>query len=105
MTEYIEFNFPPTRFVTENTLGDQLDAVLSEEFEVLAAVMDNYEDLAEAVKDDHVLEEMVDKYHALETFFRKLIEDRGQEFVAALFDRVEQKNRDRGYYLQESTNP
>lgn len=92
------YNFPETIFVCENAPGDQLEHVLSEIKEVMEAVEENYEDLEEACKDEHVEEELADLTGSLETFWRILEARRGQDYVAALFARVEDKNRARGYY-------
>lgn len=37
MSGYLVFNFPKTRFVAENTLGQQIDHIMSEVEEVVAA--------------------------------------------------------------------
>lgn len=92
------YNFPPTKFVDENSLGDQLDHVMSEDLEVLEIVQDKYEDLEEACKDEHLLEEMVDKTQSLETYWRIMEKIHGKEYVQQLFAKVENKCRARGYY-------
>lgn len=92
------YNFPPTKFVDENSLGDQLDHVMSEDLEVLEIVQEKYDDLEEACKDEDLLEEMVDKTQSLETFWRIMKEQRGREYVQQLFAKVENKCRERGYY-------
>lgn len=92
------YNFPPTKFVDENSLGDQLDHVMSEDLEVLEIVQEKYDDLEEACKDEHLLEEMVDKTQSLETWWRIMEEQRGKEYVQQLFAKVENKCRQRGYY-------
>lgn len=99
MPDYLEYNFPPTKFVYENSLGDQLDHVMSEDLEVLEIVQEKYDDLEEACKDEHLLEEMVDKTQSLETWWRIMEEQRGKEYVQDLFAKVEKKCRERGYYL------
>ena len=85
------YNFPPTKFVDENSLGDQLDHVMSEDLEVLEIVQEKYDDLEEACKDEHLLEEMVDKTQSLETFWRKMEKQHGKEYVQQLFAKVENK--------------
>jgi hypothetical protein len=92
------YNFPPTKFVEENALGDQLDHVMSEDLEVLEIVQEKYEDLEEACKDEDLLEEMVDKTQSLETFWRIMEKKHGQGYVRRLFAKVEEKCRVRGYY-------
>jgi len=92
------YNFPPTKFVDENSLGDQLDHVMSEDLEVLEIVQEKYDDLEEACNDEHLLEEMVDKTQSLETYWRIMEEQRGKEYVQQLFAKVENKCRARGYY-------
>lgn len=99
MADFLPFyNFPPTKFVKENSLGDQLDHVMSEDLEVLEIVQMKYEDLEEACKDDHLLEEMVDKTQSLETFWRIMEKKHGQEYVQGLFAKVKDKCRAKGYY-------
>jgi len=92
------YNFPETIFVRENAPGDQLEHILSEITEIKEAVEDSYEDFEEACKDDHVEEELADLYGSLETYWRIKEEQKGQGYVAALFSKVEDKNRVRGYY-------
>lgn len=95
------YNFPETTFVHENYPGDQLDHILSETEEVAHAVLEKYEDLEEACKDAHVLEELADLTGSLETFWRIQEKGNGQEYVQEIFRRVAEKNRARGYYLVE----
>lgn len=89
MSGYLTFNFPETRFVAENTLGQQIDHIMSEAEEVVAAA---------EISNEAVEEELADLTHSLETFWRKMQLERGEEYVEELFDRVEEKNRVRGYY-------
>lgn len=89
MSGYLNFNFPKSRFVAENTLGKQIDHILSEVEEVREAF---------EISNEAVEEELADLTHSLETFWRKMQLERGEEYVEALFDRVEEKNRVRGYY-------
>lgn len=91
MSKYLEFNFPATRFVRENTTGKQIHHVLSEADEVRRA-------MSEGEIVDRIMEEVADLTHSLETFWRLMVKDFGEEYVDAIFDRVEAKNRERGYY-------
>lgn len=105
--KYLEFNFPESIFTVSNTAGGQIDHVLSEFEEVnellpdLARAVDAG-DTSEVEEVTRLIEqEMVDAYHSLETFFRILGRERGAAYVSDLFDGVEAKNRDRGYYDTE----
>jgi NTP pyrophosphatase (non-canonical NTP hydrolase) len=84
--------------VHENAPGDQLEHILSEIKEIQEAVEENYEDLEEACKDEHVEEELADLYGSLETYWHIKTKQRGPDYIEALFARVEAKNRARGYY-------
>lgn len=86
----MNFTFPPTKFVQENTEDEQLAHVCSEFIEMIQA-----KDLV----DQH--REAADLYGALETYFRLLERVHGPEYVRdAIFGWVEQKNRRRAYYLE-----
>lgn len=89
----IQFNFGETIFVDKNTTDEQLQHFASEEFEVISAVVDGEPDRRKE-------EEMVDRLHSSESFFRLLIKEKGHHYVACLFDEVERKNADRGYYVE-----
>lgn len=98
----IAYNFPATKFTKKNSPGDQLAHILSEMREIRDAVANRFGDLGVASLDDHVLEELADLSGSLETFWLILEKLMGREFVTALFDRVEDKNCERGYYLGAS---
>jgi hypothetical protein len=87
------YNFPAARFAYENSPPVQLVHVLSEINEVLEAFA-----AADSYLDDHLLEELVDLTHSLESFWRTLELIVGREAVQALFLRIAEKNRLRGYY-------
>lgn len=95
----MNFIFPTTRFVRENSPGDQLMHVLEEIREVLAIAEGQYEDLEEAMKDDRLREELNDLRHSLETLTR--VEIRTRVALAVRHDRqqVIEKNAARGYYI------
>lgn len=84
-----EFNWPETRFVRTNNLAQQLEHVLSE--------VDEIKELAPPVT-PLVHMELADLHHSLETFWRILSGRAGDDYVAAVFQAVEDKNRARGYY-------
>jgi hypothetical protein len=86
----MNFNFPDTKFVKENTCGDQIKHILSEADEVRKA------------KGDHLWDELMDLSHSLETLFR--MQPKVSE-AARL--RVIEKNEARGYYCAPpaSVNP
>lgn len=81
------FNFPPTRFVTENSQIEQMDHIVSESMEVLDA-------MAKDESRRRLLEELMDLHHSLETFWR--MQD-AQEVAEVMTD-VMKKNAMRGYY-------
>lgn len=83
------YNWPETRFVHENTPGQQIDHILSEVDEVIEAGPESNE---------RIEEELADLHHSLETFWRMLEESKGQDYVQALFARTKAKNAERGYY-------
>lgn len=91
MNQSIKYNFPATTFVASNTLQQQLRHVLSEMNEVRDAIRNNE-------GTERIDEELADVYHSLETYFRRMQLDLGAEYVDALFDIIEDKNRDRNYY-------
>ena len=94
MKGYIEFNFPRARFVGTNTPADQIQHVLSEADEVRQAFVDDSAPL------NDLITELADLTHSLETYWRIMINKFGTEFVENVFDQVEKKNSDRGYYAQ-----
>jgi hypothetical protein len=94
---YIEYNFPKTIFVDTNTAGEQLEHVLSEVDEVVEAfeIADSLDGLDGI---SHINDELADLTHSLETMWRILEAEHGQDYVQAIFAKVEAKNRARGYY-------
>lgn len=88
------YNFPETIFVERNTLGEQVEHVLSEADEVVDAL-----DAADGLDElGHINEELADLTHSLETLWRIMEDYHGREYVQAIFARVEAKNKARGYY-------
>jgi hypothetical protein len=83
----VRFNFPAVTFVAKNSLGEQIDHVLSEACEV-----------GKAQDNDEIEMELMDLEHSLETFWRMLQKERGEEYVEALRLKVRTKNKERGYY-------
>ena len=104
MKKSIEYNFPKTIYAEKNTFHEQVEHFLSEAQEV-REVMDAVEQSWQETGDvpepliERLLEELADAYHSIETTFRIL--DREQSLVPSLFNLVEQKNRERGYYDTE----
>jgi hypothetical protein len=92
VSKSLEFNFPRTRFVGENTAGEQLDHAMSEVDEIRDACLDPAQSF------DRVVEEIVDLTHSLETYWRILIDIKGIAYVEGMFSRVAAKNWERGYY-------
>jgi phosphoribosyl-ATP pyrophosphohydrolase len=87
----MNYIFPETKFVRENTPERQLDHVMSEAIELQDELM---EDATEKIR-----EEAMDLYHSLETLFR--IWERQGVDMEAVRQKVFEKNRERGYYLGE----
>lgn len=85
------YNFPETIFVERNTLGEQIEHVLSEMDEVVEA-LNAHDGL------DEINEELGDLAHSIETLWRIIADYHGPEFLEDIFARVEAKNRARGYY-------
>lgn len=82
----MNYTFPATKFVEENTIDLQVEHVRSEFFEFF------YEPNL-----DKKIEEAIDLYHSLETLFR-IMEKEGFDIEKA-FEAVKQKNQVRGYYV------
>lgn len=87
------FNWPETIFARRNTPDEQLDHVISEVDE--ASVLTP---LSGAEAEEALHEELADLVHSLETYWRIVGRVRGLDYVRAVFSRVEDKNRARGYY-------
>jgi hypothetical protein len=83
------YNWPQTVFVSRNSITDQVAHVLSEADEV-----------AELGPEDSppMYMELADLHHSLETLWQILERQSGPDYVAAIFQAVENKNRARGYY-------
>jgi hypothetical protein len=83
------YNWPETKFARENTLLDQVAHILSEADEIAEAgpwvTIPMHKEIA-------------DLHHSIETFWRNLARRVGHEYVATVFQAVEDKNRARGYY-------
>lgn len=93
----IAYNFPPTRFVAENGIAQQVEHVLGEAAELMEARSNGWQ--------QRMLEELADLEHSLETLWRMMAADHGEEFVLALFAQVRAKNEGRGYYDQPVDKP
>jgi NTP pyrophosphatase (non-canonical NTP hydrolase) len=89
MTTDLLFNFPRTKFVSDNTYIDQALHIHSEGKEIRAAV---------AASDiNHLDEEVMDCLHSCETYLRMRSERDGLD-IRDLMYRVAEKNDARGYY-------
>lgn len=86
----MNFTFPPTKFVEDNTLSDQIDHLFGECVEVVEA---------ETEEERHL--EIVDAYHSAETALRIIARDHGEEYLEALVARVIGKNESRSYYRKK----
>ena len=75
------YAFPKTKFTEENSGCEQLEHIFSEVLEIT---------------NDYAVEEAMDLYHSLETFFH-ILATNGVN-VDAVQQRVFEKNRNRGYY-------
>lgn len=91
-----EYNWPEVKFARTNSSADQLDHILSEKEEILQCGPDQEAAL-------HM--ELADKHHSHETYWRILARERGEAYVAAVFQAVEDKNRARGYYDLDGDTP
>lgn len=86
------WNWPETVFARHNTPEMQFLHVLSEGDEV-DAVGPLFQD---SEMELHM--EIADLFHSTETYWRIIERTHGMEYVAAVFQAVENKNRARGYY-------
>ena len=86
----MKFNFPATVFVETTTVTGQLSHVMSEVIEAQAE--------AAAGQEIDCDREAMDALHSLETYFRKRINEKGEQYVDNIITWVELKNRVRGYY-------
>lgn len=82
----VRYNFPKTRFVDENTSLQQIIAIEQEYIEFKESDCGTR----------HEIEEAVDLYHSLETYFR-ILENCGVD-ISKVFEEVKLKNEKRGYY-------
>jgi hypothetical protein len=82
----VNYSFPAAKWARTAKLKEQLNHVRSEIKEIDKEVFGT---------NGH-LEEMIDLYHSLETFFRILERDGAD--VAGAFCKVYKKNKARGYY-------
>lgn len=84
----MQYNFPATKFVQQNTLEQQIEHIKSELAEFLAEIEAGNMELADG--------EAMDSYHSLETYFRM------REKQGVGIDKVRRvtwyKNQQRGYY-------
>lgn len=83
----MNYNFPRVKFVDEYTITNQYSYVLLEINEV-----------NDARTQDEFFEEMADAWHAMETFWRIVTEEKGEAFVQNIINKVIDKNEKRGYY-------
>lgn len=83
--------FPKTRFAETNTQDAQLQHILSEADEVRNSIIN-------AEPASRTLEEVIDTWHSIETYIRKLEKEHGIERVLEAIDQVVKKNDERGYY-------
>jgi len=88
----MKFNFPKTKFAEQNTIGKQIEHVLSEAVEVQMELMKSNE---------RAEDELADLTHSLETLWRIVVAERGEAYVQHLFERVIEKNAERNYYVPE----
>jgi len=98
-----EYNWPETIFVRQNTASQQLDHILSEVDEITQ--IGPHVDPSSSVTDPiqrHLHMEIADLHHSIETYWRRLEREHGPDYVAAVFQAVEDKNRVRGYYDLET---
>jgi len=83
--------YPKTKFATTNTIDEQIDHVLSEIGEVIREKRGSLE----------FFHELADLQHSVETLWNVLDRIYGNDFSEKIiFERIEQKNRERGYYLE-----
>ena len=85
-------SFPRTKFVSSNSLHDQLDHAVGELLEAFTALEGGENSL-------RVAEEIVDAIHSLQGSLRIMQEQQGVN-VDDVARYVEQKNRVRGYYCE-----
>lgn len=90
----MNYNFPKTKFAEQNTIGQQIEHVLSEVEEVFLALLEESNERGD--------EELADLTHSLETLWRIIAAERGEEYVQQLFEQVIVKNAERNYYVPES---
>jgi len=85
----MNYSFPATKWALTSRRNEQIEHIMSEiaEFECSAS------------GSNHEIEEAIDLYHSLETFFRIL--ERDGVNMDNHFDNVLKKNEARGYYLPE----
>lgn len=88
----MNFTFPPTKFVEENTYHQQVKHVISEMRETIEAFenMESYE---------RVEEEIIDTLHSIETYIR-IRDKRYPGDIERTIDKVKAKNERRAYYLE-----
>jgi NTP pyrophosphatase (non-canonical NTP hydrolase) len=87
----MQYSFPETLFVEENTPGQQLEHAFDEAEEIARAI-------TEEEPKERIEEEIADLTHSLETFWRIIAKHNGPEYVQEVFNRVIQKNAARNYY-------
>lgn len=83
--------YPKTIFSETNTIDQQIDHVLSEICEVIREKRGSLD----------FFHELADVQHTIETLWNVLDRIYGHDFTEKIiFERIEQKNRERGYYLE-----
>lgn len=82
--------YPETKFARTNTIDEQVDHVLSEICEAIREKRGSLE----------FLHELADVQASIETLWNVLDRIYGTDFSEKIiFERIEQKNRERGYYV------
>ena len=87
----IQYNFPATKFVRENSSGEQLFHFFSEVREIKEAI-------GAGEPQERIREEIYDALHSLETWVRMQERERGTPQVELEMDGIYVKNDERGYY-------
>jgi hypothetical protein len=87
----MKYNWPKTKFVHENSPGEQLHHIFSEAQEIKKAIGDKE-------PQERVREEIYDLLHSLETWVRIQEQEHGAWFVEQEMRKAGEKNLARGYY-------
>jgi hypothetical protein len=92
----MQYSFPETRFVAENTSVKQRAHVMSEAFEAQDAI--NHGETEERID-----EEFMDLVQALTTYFKCREREKGSDYVQGVWDFVYSKTARRGNYTRKET--